>query len=256
MLTLTTEDIKQVLTLDILKKLNVHDNNYLDFLSNADQEVLPTNFLVRAIKNKVQSYNYSDIKLQAGIWCSDYKCPISKEIFNNALKSASVGVSALNYTDKVIYCQTPLSGSQASYDYIANGCYLNNAVITAKILNKNIIILDLCYHAGVGAYNIFRGHTRILPISVHINPKLDYPYYYGFNDNYYNFTFDNLTQYYDVLEKAFEVIDKHEPECLLIPFASFDLDYKLVAQIIRKHYSGQIIVFQEGLVDEVFLNNL
>jgi acetoin utilization deacetylase AcuC-like enzyme len=259
---LTITEPTQILTLSDIKKLNVHDSNYLDFLSKATDLIYPSTFLVRAVKGKVQSYNYSDIKLQAGIWCSDLKCPISKEIVNQALISASLGVEAIskfNKTDKLIYCKNSLPGSQASYDFIANGCYLNNVAIAARTLNKTSVILDLSYHAGFGTYNIFRGNTRILPISIHIDPKLDYPYYYGFNDNYYNFTFQNTDEYLNVLTKAFEVIDKHEPEVLLIPFSSFEIDYELVAKTIREHYKGQIIVFQEGKDDDltrIFLNNL
>ena len=79
-------------------------------------------------------------------------------------------------------CRPP--GHHAGRDFSGGYCYFNNTAIAAKILSVRgpVAVLDIDYHHGNGTQDIFWEDDRVLTISIHCDPRMDYPYFVGFAD--------------------------------------------------------------------------
>ncbi len=299
----------KLINLDELKKLKVHNDLMLNFLSNCynsfDQYIksypndntfgneidgiIPYNITKNELdENIIKNIEYFR---QIGLWASDTITPIFSNTFTQSLTSASNGWVVPEFIQNGynrIYCLNINPGHHASSNRYAGYCYLNNGAICCKSIQSNpnlkynkIAILDLDYHAGDGTSEIFADDNNVLTISIHINPLYDYPFYSCFNDEYtsyddidlnnktnYNFTFEpkcDLNQYLVNIKKSMEIINKFNPDCLIIAFGGDtykdDLDalepnrtligiddyYKIGNEInFRWSSSKPIIVTQEG----------
>ncbi len=89
-------------------------------------------------------------------------------------------------------CRPP--GPHAGADYYGGYCHLNNAAIAARHLQaaegqpgargpagrrERVAVLDIDYHHGNGTQSIFYADPSVLYVSLHADPDLDYPYYWG-----------------------------------------------------------------------------
>jgi acetoin utilization deacetylase AcuC-like enzyme len=290
------------LTVDELKQLNIHDNNMIDFLQNCFNSWSEYNLSCETdttFGNKINGlvpYNLSNNKLslsklntfrQIGIWSTDLITPIFENSFEQALSSVSNSYVASKYIkqgNNKIYCLNINPGHHAKSDKYGGYCYLNNAGICAKSLlcdsdlkfNK-VAILDLDYHAGDGTSEIFNSDQNVLTISIHINPKYDYPFYSGYEfentDTNYNFTFEpncSVNDYLNLVEQSMKKIMNFNPDALIIAFGGdtykndldaietnrtqIDIDdYKKISEKIMSYISLSksnksipIIITQEG----------
>jgi len=80
-------------------------------------------------------------------------------------------------------CRPP--GHHAGRDYLGGYCYLNNAAIAAEAATaagRRVAILDIDYHHGNGTQDIFYVRGDLLFVSIHADPRTDYPYYWGHAD--------------------------------------------------------------------------
>jgi len=245
-----------LIDLETLKKLNVHNVMMLDFLSkcyltykehkqknpnddtfgDTTNGVIPYNITKKSIDDEIiKKIPYYQ---QIGIWSSDIITPIFSNTFEQAISSASncwVVPEYILQGYNRIYCANINPGHHASYDKYGGYCYLNNGAICAKSLldddklqYKKIAILDLDYHAGDGTEEIFKLDDNILTISIHINPFYDYPFYSSFDttsnmisNHYHNFTFEpkcDIVQYLILVEKSMNLINEFNPDGIIIAF--------------------------------------
>jgi len=241
-------------TLDIIKKLDVHDNNYLFFLKDSYDGFKSDNFdedftyqedqLIGLIPNVFISSIDEKIKEKIPLWkhvglyCTDFTTPIYEHTFNDILASANdviKGVELLLKGANYVYSVTSNPGHHAGRNFYGGYCFLNNVAIGAKLLLEKfnrIAILDLDYHAGDGTADIISKINLVdkvvLFCSIHMNPSYDYPHYRGFDDNngkngIYNFLFqpkDNWTGYKKCLDKATKLISDSKAEVVLVSFGS------------------------------------
>jgi len=81
-------------------------------------------------------------------------------------------------------CRPP--GHHASRDRCGGYCYLNNTAIAAQTLRdqgcSRIAILDVDYHHGNGTQSIFYARGDVLTVSLHADPRDEYPYFAGYAD--------------------------------------------------------------------------
>jgi len=49
-------------------------------------------------------------------------------------------------------------------------------------VRSRVAVLDIDYHHGNGTQDIFWEDDRVLTISIHCDPRADYPYFVGFAD--------------------------------------------------------------------------
>ena len=78
-------------------------------------------------------------------------------------------------------CRPP--GHHAGRSSMGGYCYLNNAAIAAQRLleegAQRVTVLDIDYHHGNGTQEIFYQRRDVQVISIHADPRLAYPYFYG-----------------------------------------------------------------------------
>ena len=80
-------------------------------------------------------------------------------------------------------CRPP--GHHAGRDYLGGYCHLNNAAIAAEAAiaaGRKVAILDVDYHHGNGTQDIFWARGDVLFVSLHADPKTDYPFFWGHAD--------------------------------------------------------------------------
>ena len=65
-------------------------------------------------------------------------------------------------------------------------CFLNNAAVAAQTLcnagSTKVAILDVDYHHGNGTQSIFYDRADVLFVSIHGDPRTEYPFYLGHAD--------------------------------------------------------------------------
>ena len=65
-------------------------------------------------------------------------------------------------------------------------CFLNNAAVAAQALRnqgaQRVALLDVDYHHGNGTQSIFYDRADVLFISIHGDPRTEYPFYLGHAD--------------------------------------------------------------------------
>lgn len=267
----------------------IHNSSYLHFLENAYTSynqakdllwgvdfLIPQQFCKKLPRNNVPLYKFS------GYYCSDTMTPITKDTFNNAMLSAQQAYISANLllestnNNDIFYVAASSPGHHAKYGEYGGYCFLNNAMIAAYTLslsNKKVAILDLDYHAGNGAAEMVQNNpnlSNIIACSLHCDPKVDYPSFEGYEDdfdnkNIYNFVLEphtNIDTYLEKLEKALsEIIPKidnliiafggdtfkDDPDASSLGRFNIDIpDYHKIGQTIRKHYQKQLIITQEG----------
>lgn len=75
-------------------------------------------------------------------------------------------------------------GHHAHANRYGGYCFLNNAAIAAQHMiskgAKKVAILDIDYHHGNGAQDIFYERGDVLTISIHADPTHQFPFFMGY----------------------------------------------------------------------------
>ena len=81
-------------------------------------------------------------------------------------------------------CRPP--GHHATESCCGGYCYLNNTALAVQSLLDSgatkVAVLDVDYHHGNGTQTIFYERDDVLTISLHADPRLEYPFFAGFAD--------------------------------------------------------------------------
>jgi acetoin utilization deacetylase AcuC-like enzyme len=131
-------------------------------------------------------------------------------------------------------CRPP--GHHAAADLYGGFCYLNNAAIAARYLQRHgpVAILDIDYHHGNGTQSIFYSDPNSLVCSLHAHPDDDYPYYWGDAEEQGDGPGEGLNrnwplppgtsddQYMVKLDEALHAIRSYDPRFLVVS-AGFDI---------------------------------
>ncbi len=173
----------------------VHDPAYLKFLEGAwdrwteehDANVPAMSFMwptrgfaARQPDDLVGQLGYfsfaGDTSIVAGTWSA-------------ALEAASIAVTAtdeMGRTNAPTFglCRPP--GHHATSDQFGGYCYLNNAAISAQRLldagADRVVVLDVDYHHGNGTQSIFYDRSDVQFISIHADPREEFPWFAGYDD--------------------------------------------------------------------------
>ena len=127
-------------------------------------------------------------------------------------------------------CRPP--GHHATVNYCGGYCYLNNAALATQSLldggAKKIAVIDVDYHHGNGTQSIFYGRNDVLTISLHADPRLEYPFFlgyadepgegegHGFNINYPLPFGTDWDKYEVALQDALSQVRRFEPDALVV----------------------------------------
>lgn len=271
------EEIKSTIPFKFLTQ--IHSKDFIEFLkeiSNSlkNNEVLyPDVFLGKDIRDRENTLALM------GQYSFDTYTPISKGTYQAAVAAAALtyrGASEIaSGEEKGVYVLTRPLGHHALPNKMGGYSYINNTAIAAQYLSKfgKVAILDLDFHQGNGTQEIFYERDDVLFVSIHADPNVKFPYYWGFKNekgkgrslgytiNYPLPLGTDNNSYHKTLNKALSEIKKFEPEFLVIslgfdtykddPIGGFKLTtdyYQKMAQAINELNLPTLII-QEGGYD-------
>jgi acetoin utilization deacetylase AcuC-like enzyme len=259
---------------------DVHSYQMVNLLQNAYQhmkhgggyEPVANTFSVRGNPNRIPRSIYG----QLGYYSFDTSAPIFEHTWDVAYWSAQTAVSAAALIlagEKTVYALCRPPGHHAATDLFGGYCYLNNAAIAANWLVQQglrVAILDIDYHHGNGTQEIFYNRADVLVCSIHADPLNEYPYFWGFADEFgagngenYNFNFPlpsgtREVGYTYAFEEALKKVQLFVPDVLLIslgvdtaendPVGSFQLQTDTFKRLGSRigFYKMSTLVVQEG----------
>jgi len=166
----------------------IHARDYLDYLKRACANVPPGKSVypyVFPVRNAARPPR--ELPLRAGYFCIDTFTPLNQ----NAYLAARGAVDcALTCAEKVLegyclaYALVRPPGHHAERRSFGGFCYFNSAAAAAHYLSRfgRVALLDVDYHHGNGAEDIFGEREDVLTVSLHGHPRHTYPYFSGFED--------------------------------------------------------------------------
>jgi acetoin utilization deacetylase AcuC-like enzyme len=261
----------------------VHSAGYVEFLRTAhdqwrtagrDGDAFPYTFPV--VQRRPLKLQRIDALL--GQYSFDTSTPIAEHTWEAAYWAAQTALAA---TQSVLagesaafaLCRPP--GHHCGADYLGGYSYLSNAAIAAEHAiaagTQRVAVLDVDYHHGNGTQDIFFRRADVLYVSIHADPVMDYPYYWGHADETgagegagatLNLPLPRGTDwcgYEPALADALERIAGHEPDLLIVsygadtfegdPISHFRLktsDYGPMAERIASLGLPTVIVMEGG----------
>jgi acetoin utilization deacetylase AcuC-like enzyme len=124
-----------------------------------------------------------------GLYSMDAFTPLGAGTWIAAKTGADCAINAahaLRLGEPCSFALTRPPGHHAGADYCGGYCFLNNAALAAQHLLddglERVAILDLDYHHGNGTQSIFYRRKDVLFMSIHADPRGDYPFYLGHAD--------------------------------------------------------------------------
>jgi acetoin utilization deacetylase AcuC-like enzyme len=259
----------------------VHDEAYLAFLWAAHKDWRAagrdgdaSGYAWPVVRRRPLDLERIDARL--GRYSFDASSPIAAGTWEGAYWSAQTALSAL---DAVLaggraafaLCRPP--GHHAGADYLGGYCYLNNAAIAAQAgaAGKRVAILDIDFHHGNGTQDIFYARGDVLFVSIHADPRMDYPYFWGHADETgdgagegFNLNIplprgSDFRAYGPALDRALDRVASFGPDLLVIsygadtfagdPISHFELqttDYRRIARSISGLGIATLIVVEGG----------
>jgi len=180
----------------------VHSRRYLNFLrtaweqwvaldpANADVDALPSVWPVRGFRHDVEPANFS---ARMGLYSFDAGTPLTSGTWlavQGGAASAVAAASALRgpAAPRATMALTRPPGHHAGHDFFGGYCFINNAAVAAQTLLDNgarrVAVLDVDYHHGNGTQSLFYERADVLTISIHGDPRTEYPFYLGHADEH------------------------------------------------------------------------
>jgi acetoin utilization deacetylase AcuC-like enzyme len=201
--------------------------------------------------------------------------PLIEGTYAAVVGSAQCAITAANLIlngQRAAYALCRPPGHHAGRDFNGGYCYFNNTAIAARLLSARgpVAILDIDYHHGNGTQDIFWEDDRVVTISIHCDPRVDFPYFTGYVDEIgegagrgcnLNLPLPPKTDgsaYLAALDTALDWLNAFHPWALVVavgfdtfggdPISKFTLrtvDYTTIARRI-KSISMPTVIVQEG----------
>lgn len=172
----------------------VHAPAYLEFLETAwdawqkahgDWDALPICWPTRTFSHREPEA----IDGLLSYYSFDAGSPITPGTWRAATASAGVAATGAAFIaggEQAVFslCRPP--GHHAARDVYGGYCFLNNAAVAIESLRERgcerIALLDVDYHHGNGSQAIFYHRPDVFFISIHADPRQDFPFFLGFAD--------------------------------------------------------------------------
>jgi acetoin utilization deacetylase AcuC-like enzyme len=176
----------------------VHSARYLAFLrnawddwialhpANADVQPFPSVWPVRSLRSDIEPANFV---ARLGLYSMDNGTPLVAGTWAAAKAAADAAASAAAIVGTQVcsaFCATRPPGHHAGADFMGGYCFLNNAAVAAQAFRDRgcdrVAILDVDYHHGNGTQGIFYERADVLFVSLHGDPRTEYPFFLGHAD--------------------------------------------------------------------------
>ncbi|MEP7296698.1 MAG: histone deacetylase family protein [Burkholderiales bacterium] len=182
---------------DALARL--HTPRYLDFIAhawdewlaldpaNAQHDALPSVWPAPGMRRDVLPDNFA---ARMGLFSFDAGTPLTAGSWVAARAGAACALTAArevaNGTVRSAFALSRPPGHHAGADFFGGYCFLNNAAIAAQALRDGgaarVAALDIDYHHGNGTQSIFYARDDVLTVSIHGDPRTEYPFFLGHAD--------------------------------------------------------------------------
>lgn len=274
----------------------VHAPRYLNFLAsawdewvaldpaNAELDILPSVWPVRGFRSDVLPDNFA---ARLGLFSFDAGSPIMAGTWAAAREGAAcahAAALAVSGGAGSAFALTRPPGHHAGPDFFGGYCFLNNAALAAQTLRKHgaarVAVLDLDYHHGNGTQTIFYARADVLTVSVHGDPRSEYPFFLGHADERgegegldanLNLPLprgSSAATWFDALEAALQAVQRHGADALVValgvdtfegdPISGFHLtsaDYLRLGERLARAGLPSVFTFEGGYaVAEVGVN--
>ncbi len=169
---------------------SVHTADYIDFLQTISRDWAKLPGASAEVVPNVHPARYpatypKALAGRAGWHQVDLACPIGPHTWDAALASSEVATTAADLVldgapHAYALCRPP--GHHAYADMAGGFCFLNNTAIAAQRLRDKhgrVAVLDVDVHHGNGTQGIFFERDDVLTVSIHADPSLYYPYFWG-----------------------------------------------------------------------------
>lgn len=175
----------------------VHQPRYLSFIetawnewvalnpAHAAQDALPSAWPVRGFRADVEPRNFA---ARMGLYSFDAGSPLTAGTWAAAQAGAACALAAANAVRDgapSAFALTRPPGHHAGPDFFGGYCFINNAAVAAHTLRQRfdrVAVLDVDYHHGNGTQSIFYGRPDVFTISIHGDPRTEYPFFLGHAD--------------------------------------------------------------------------
>lgn len=219
----------------------VHDPDYLAFLATAWERWTATGRNFDALpwvwpSRSLRQVRPERIDALLGHYGFDAGTPITAGTWPAAYAAAQVALTGARliaegrHAAAFALCRPP--GHHAAADLYGGYCFLNNVAVAAQFLidggAERVAILDVDYHHGNGTQAIFYERADVLFLSLHADPKEEFPFYLGGADetgagagegcnvNYPLPPGTDYRRWAEALEDACRRLDAYAPDLLLV----------------------------------------
>lgn len=223
------------------KYLRIHEPDYLEFLKTVWEEweasgeeganARPDTFVGTGMRHA----DTESIVGKLGRYSFDATSPFVAGSWQAIRSSANVALTGAEYLkgrERLMFAACRPPGHHATKNYCGGYCYLNNNSLAAQSLRdggaERVAILDVDYHHGNGTQSIFYDRNDVLTVSLHADPKDEYPFFlgyedepgeglgHGFNVNYPLPFGTAWGRYSEALADAISQVERFSPEALVV----------------------------------------
>ena len=222
----------------------VHLPRYLQFLrsawgewlaldaANAGVQPFPSVWPVRTLRSDVEPANFI---ARLGLYSMDNGSPMVAGTWVAAKAAADAAASAaraLGQGERAVFCATRPPGHHAGPDFMGGYCFINHAAVCAQAQRaggaQRVAVLDVDYHHGNGTQAIFYERADVLFVSIHGDPRTEYPFYLGHADetgagagqgcnlNLPLAAGASVATWFDALDTACARVAAHRPDALVV----------------------------------------
>ena len=173
----------------------VHGDNFLRFLEHAwDQwvaahgsyDALPLCWPTRGLRQ----IEPDSIDGKLSYFSFDAGTPITAGSWQAARSAADVALTGADLIaageGRAVFALCRPPGHHAARDCYGGYCFLNNAAVAAQALRDQgaarVAILDVDYHHGNGTQAVFYERADVLFLSLHGDPRQEFPFFSGHAD--------------------------------------------------------------------------
>ena len=277
----------------------IHAPRYLAFIehawdewvaidpANATQDALPSVWPAPGMRFDVLPESFA---ARMGLFSFDAGTPLTAGSWAAARAGAACALTAARAVaaghERSAFALSRPPGHHAGADFFGGYCFLNNAALAAQALRDGgaarVAVLDVDYHHGNGTQAIFYERADVLTVSIHGDPRTEYPFFLGHADERgaaagagFNLNLPlprgtDFTRWRAALHAGLDAIKLFDADALVVslgvdtfegdPISGFTLcsaDYLLVGEDIASANLPTVFVFEGGYaVAEVGINTV
>jgi len=154
---------------------------------NAQQDALPSVWPAPGMRFDVLPDSFA---ARMGLFSFDAGTPLTAGSWAAARAGAACALTAAREVSsgavRSAFALSRPPGHHAGADFFGGYCFLNNAALAAQALRDGgaarVAVLDVDYHHGNGTQAIFYERSDVLTVSIHGDPRTEYPFFLGHAD--------------------------------------------------------------------------